>query len=99
MRVILADEGPLTQSESVTGGKLGLAVGPGVGFCVTTVQPESGPRADSTGMVSPAVGAGLILGVAVGGACRTGKQAESPTAISSNNMRYLRILFSMGRYL
>ncbi len=42
MIVTLAVIGPLTQSVSLTGGKIDSAVGPGVGFWVITVQPESG---------------------------------------------------------
>ena len=68
MMVTLAVAGPLTQSVSLTDGKIDSAVGPGVGFWVITVQPESGERAAWVGTVRMTVGAGraTVVEVAVG---------------------------------
>ncbi len=66
MMVTLAPGGPLTQSVELTGGKIDSVVGPGVGFCEITVQPESGSRAPWVGTVNTTVGAGRDGEVAVG---------------------------------
>lgn len=64
--VTLADAGPFTQSVLLTGGKTNSGVGPGVGNCVITVQPEAG-EIDSVGTINTAAGAGrALVGVTVG---------------------------------
>ena len=66
----LALAGPLTQSVSLTGGNIDSAVGPGVGFWVITVQPDSGEMDACEGTVKTTVGAGRsLVGVAVGIVC------------------------------
>jgi hypothetical protein len=102
MIVTLAVIGPLTQSVSLTGGKIDSAVGPGVGFWVITVQPESGKRAAWVGTVRMTVGAGrvFVVAVAVGVACTWGIHPDNPTAMSKRDIRInLRIYFSMGKYI
>ena len=75
MIVTLASAGPLTQSDGLTGGKFDSAVGPGVGFWVTTVQPEFSRIGVSSATARVTVGAGLevVVGarvaVEVGAAC------------------------------
>src|SRR4030042_1498151 len=91
MMVTLAVAGPFTQSVSVTGGKIDSAVGPGVGFFVITVQPESGRKADWVGTVRTTVGAGrasvVAVAVKVGVACTWGRQPVKPTAKRINNSK------------
>ena len=99
--VTLALAGPLAWSDSLTGGKTDSAVGPGVGFFVITVHPESGRKADWVGTVRTKVGAGLdsVVAVEVGVACSWDRQPARPTAISIRNSRIdFFIYFSMGRY-
>ncbi len=102
MIVTLAFAGPFTQSELVTGGKTDSGVGPGVGFVVITVQPESGWKGVPSGTDSTTVGAGRATEVAVevGVAVTWGRQPAkgSPTSIK-NNKNNLRIHISMDKYL
>jgi hypothetical protein len=100
--VTLALAGPFTQSVSVIGGKIDSAVGPGVGFFVITVQPESGDNAAWAGTVNMTVGAGraLVVAVGVGLACTWGRQPARTTDASIRNIRmYFRIHFSMVEYI
>ena len=102
MIVTLALLGPFVQSVSLTGGNFDSAVGPGVGFSVTTVQPESGSMEDSSGTDSTTVGAGLatVVEVEVGIAWVWGRQPARGIARSStNNKNTLRIQFSIDKYL
>ncbi len=104
MIVTLAFAGPLTQSVSVTGGNFDSAVGPGVGFLVTTVQPESGRKGVWPGTVRTVVGAGretveaswaTAVAVDVGFACTWGRHpARGMAASIINNKNSLRIRFS-----
>jgi hypothetical protein len=101
MIVTLALLGPFVQSVSLTGGNFDSAVGPGVGFWVTTVQPESGSMEDSSGTVSTTVGTGLatVVEVEVGIAWVWGRQPTRGIASSStNDKNTLRIQFSIDNY-
>jgi hypothetical protein len=102
MMVTLALAGPLTQSLSLTGGKTDSAVGPGVGFVLITVQPESGNRLLSVGTLNNAVGVGrgTLVEVAVGVACTSGRQPVNASEASINTIRInLRIHFSIDKLL
>jgi hypothetical protein len=105
MIVTLALAGPFTQSVSLTGGKIDAAVGPGVGFVLMTVQPESGSRLVWVGTLSTTVGAGreavvaVALAVAVGVACASGKQPVKASEASIRTIIInLRIRFSIDKY-
>ena len=106
MIVTLAVLGPFVQSVSLTGGKADSAGGPGVGFWVTTVQPESGSMEDSSGTVSTTVGAGLAAVVGAGLAAVVGVEVATTwvwgrqptrgiTKRSNNDKNTLRIHFSI----
>lgn len=100
--VTFALAGPLTHSVSLTGGKIDSAVGPGVGFWLITVQPESGERTGWDGTVRTTVGVGraLVVGVAVGVACTCGRHPASTNVPSTSKIRVtLRIHFSMDKYI
>ncbi len=87
----------MTQSVEPTGGKIDTAVGPGVGFCEITVQPESGDNAPWVGTDKTTVGAGREGEVAVGRgvACDWGRQPANTNAASNNNNNMdFRIRFS-----
>ena len=102
MMVTLALAGPLTQSVSLIGGKTDSAVGPGVGFVLITVQPESGSKLLSVGTLNTTVGAGLgtLVAVAVGVVCTSGKQPVKASEASINTIRInLRIHFSVDKLL
>jgi len=102
MMVTLALAGPLTHSVSLTGGKIDSAVGPGVGFRLITVQPESGDRTAWDGTVRTTVGAGraLVVGVTVGVACTCGKHPASTMVLRTSKISMtLRIRFSMDKYI
>ena len=101
MIVTLASAGPFTQSESVMGGKADSAVAPGVGFWVTTVQPELSRMDDCSGNVTTLVGVSwaIVVAVEVGVVCDLGRQPASPRArIVMINKNVLRMHRSMNKY-
>jgi hypothetical protein len=97
--VTLAVAGPLTQSVSLTNGNTDSAVGPGVGFRVITVQPETGKRAAWVGTAWTAVGAGWDwtvevavstgreFGVEVEVACTWGRHPASSKVVRTSKLR------------
>lgn len=100
MIVTLAVAGPSIHSVSPTGGNIDSAVGPGVGFCVITVQPASGKRAACVGTVRTTVGArgtlAVEVAVTVGVACTWGRHPANTMLIRiSKMMQTLRIHFSV----
>jgi hypothetical protein len=102
MMVTLASAGPLTQSVLLTAGKTDSAVGPGVGFLLMTVQPESGSKLVSVGTLNTTVGAGraTLVTVVVGVACALGKQPVRVSEATNNAiMINLRIHFSINKIL
>jgi hypothetical protein len=108
--VTLALAGPITQSVSLTAGKIDSAVGPGVGFLLTTVHPESGSRLVCVGTFNSTVGAGrdtlvavtavVAVAAVVGVDCASGIQAVKVSEASIKKIKIsLRIHFSIAKFL